>query len=191
MIGGILFLSCLSVCLSVNFNIRYNFWTIEIEASCLACILHYWCPFKWHQGQWSCDLDFGDRCAKNSLFRLAAGGIVFHKHTLIFFVSIFANFKLICRRCVYNILDILQIKSVKEMGIFTIWMPRSVPGQEMKTPQSKDFYSIIAEWSTYFVITYWTHHTDYRHCQCWFQNAHCMILLRGMLVFSWSSKLYT
>ena len=29
MIGGILFLSCLSVCLSVvNFNLRYNFWTV-------------------------------------------------------------------------------------------------------------------------------------------------------------------
>ena len=30
MIGGILFLSCLSVCLSVvNFNLRYNFWTVR------------------------------------------------------------------------------------------------------------------------------------------------------------------
>ena len=29
-IGGILFLSCLSVCLSVvNFNLRYNFWTVR------------------------------------------------------------------------------------------------------------------------------------------------------------------
>ena len=30
MIGGILFLSCLFVCLSiVNFNIGYNFWTVR------------------------------------------------------------------------------------------------------------------------------------------------------------------
>ena len=34
----------------------------------LACILHLVrCPFKWHKGQWHCDLDF-ELYAKNSIF---------------------------------------------------------------------------------------------------------------------------
>ena len=48
---------CLSVCLSVvNFNLRYNIWTVRDRDFIFACILHLWCPFKWHQGQWPCDL---------------------------------------------------------------------------------------------------------------------------------------
>ena len=83
MIGGILFLSCLSVCLFVclfvclsvvNFNIRYNFWTVKDRDfifgmhTCTPLMM----PFQMtptHQVQWPCDLDF-DLCSKNSFFGL-------------------------------------------------------------------------------------------------------------------------
>ena len=41
-------------------------------------------PFQMTQGQWPCGLDF-DLEAKNRFFDfVAAGGIMFYKHTLIF-----------------------------------------------------------------------------------------------------------
>ena len=40
-IGGILFLSCLSICLSVaNFNLRYNFWTLRDRDFIIGMQLH-------------------------------------------------------------------------------------------------------------------------------------------------------
>ena len=77
MIRGILFLSCLFVCLFVCLSVcllstltfAITFEPLEVETSYLACILHLWSPFKWHQGQWPCDLDF-DLCSKNSFFWL-------------------------------------------------------------------------------------------------------------------------
>ena len=48
---------CLSVCCQLLCNIRG------------ILLLHWWCPFKWHQGEWSCNLDC-DLCAKNSFLGL-------------------------------------------------------------------------------------------------------------------------
>ena len=70
-----MFLSCLFVCLSIcdfvcllsTLTFAITFEPYDIETSYLAWILHLWRPFKWHQGQLPCDLDF-DLCAKNSLF---------------------------------------------------------------------------------------------------------------------------
>ena len=95
MIGGILFLSCLSVrcCLSVsvvNFNLRYNFRTVRDRDFIFGMHTPEWRPFKWHQGQWPCDLDC-DLEAKNSFFGLCCRRghtVVFHKHPLIFDVLI-------------------------------------------------------------------------------------------------------
>ena len=72
MIRGILFLSCLSVWLPVvNFNLCNNFWTVRdkdfIFGMHTLLSNNIWCPFKWHQGEWPCDLDF-DLCAKISFF---------------------------------------------------------------------------------------------------------------------------
>ena len=73
MIGGILFLSCLSV---VTFNLRYNFWTVRDRDFISGMHTPLMMPFKWHQGQWPCDIDF-DLEAKNSFFDfVAAGGIL-------------------------------------------------------------------------------------------------------------------
>ena len=64
------------VCLLLTLTFAITFEPLEIETSYLACILHLWCPFKWHQCQWPCDLDF-DLEAKNSFFDfVAAGGIL-------------------------------------------------------------------------------------------------------------------
>ena len=40
----------------------------------------------WHKCQWPCELDFDIEAKKSFLDFVAAGGIVFHKHTLIFFI---------------------------------------------------------------------------------------------------------
>ena len=98
MIGGILFLSSRSVCLFVyvsvcllsNLTFAITFEPLEIETSYLACILHLWHPFNWHQGQWPCDLDL-DLEAKNSFYDFVAAGAytVFHKHALIFYFGLF------------------------------------------------------------------------------------------------------
>ena len=71
---------CFSVCLSiVNFNIRYNFWTVGDFIFGLYTQLINKCSFKWHQGEWPCDLDF-DLNAKNCFSNfVATGSIVFHK----------------------------------------------------------------------------------------------------------------
>ena len=55
------------ICLLSTITFAITFEPLEVETSYLACILHQWCPFKWHEGQWPCDLDF-DLCAKSSLF---------------------------------------------------------------------------------------------------------------------------
>ena len=60
---------CLFVCLLSTLTFAITFEPLEVETSYLVCILHYWCPFKWHQGQWPFDLDF-DLCSKNSFFGL-------------------------------------------------------------------------------------------------------------------------
>ena len=41
-------------------------------------------PRSLHQGQWPCDLDFHLEAKSIFLDFVAAGGIVFHKHTFIF-----------------------------------------------------------------------------------------------------------
>ena len=52
---------CLYVCLSVvNFNLRYNFWTVGENDFIFGMHTPQWSPFKWHQGHWPCDLDFVD-----------------------------------------------------------------------------------------------------------------------------------
>ena len=81
MIGGILFLSCLSVCLFVclsvvNFNLRYNFWTIRDSDFIFGMHTPLMTPFQVTPGQLPCDLDF-DLEAKNSFLDfVAAGGIL-------------------------------------------------------------------------------------------------------------------
>ena len=86
MIGGILFLSCLFVCLSVclsavNFNLGYNFWTVIDRDFIFGMHTPLMMPCKWHQG-------LNDLVTLTFTFVLkivflnfvAAGGIVFHKH---------------------------------------------------------------------------------------------------------------
>ena len=58
MIRGILFLSCLSLCLSiVNFNIRYNFWTIKNTDFILAMHTSLIMPFQMTLSSITFDLD--------------------------------------------------------------------------------------------------------------------------------------
>ena len=66
----------------VNFNLHYNFWTVK-DRSFIFGMHTSLRPFKWHQGQWPCDLDL---YAKNSLFGLCCsrGHTVFHKHMYFF-----------------------------------------------------------------------------------------------------------
>ena len=96
MIGGILFLSCLFVCLSVslfvclsvvNFNIRYNFWTVRVQR------LHIWHAY-FTNDTLSNDTKVNDLVTLTLTFALkiafldfvAAGGIVrVSQHTLIFY----------------------------------------------------------------------------------------------------------
>ena len=64
-----------------NIYIRYNIWTVgEKDFKFLDCILNWWCPFKWSQGQWPCDLDFDLYAKKSFLDFVATGDILFHKH---------------------------------------------------------------------------------------------------------------
>ena len=75
-----------SVSLLSTLTFAITFELKEIKTSYLVCRLHtsLMMPFKLHQGQWTCDLDF-DLHAKNSfLVFVATGGIVFH--TFIFLV---------------------------------------------------------------------------------------------------------
>ena len=76
MIEGILILSCLFVCLAVvNFYLRYNFWTVRGKDVIFGMRTPLMRPFQM----------IFDREAKNSFLDfVAAGGIVFYKHTLIF-----------------------------------------------------------------------------------------------------------
>ena len=57
-----------------------------METSYLACILNYWNPFKYHQGQLPCDND-RDLYTKNKKFwtLLPPGSFVFHKHIRFYF----------------------------------------------------------------------------------------------------------
>ena len=76
------FLSCLFVCLSVclsvvNLNLHYNFWLNRDRYFIFRIHTLLKCSFKWHQGQWPCDLDF-DLCSFYGL--CCHRGIVFHKH---------------------------------------------------------------------------------------------------------------
>ena len=83
-IGGKLFLSglfvCLSVCLFVglsvvNFNLRYNFWTVRDRDFISGLHTPLMTPFQMTPRS-PCDLDF-DLQAKNSFFDfVAAGGIL-------------------------------------------------------------------------------------------------------------------
>ena len=78
-------LFCLFVCLSVvNFNLRYNFWTVRDWDSIFGMNTPLMMPFKWHQCQWPCDFDFDLEARNSFLDFVATGDIVFHKHTLIF-----------------------------------------------------------------------------------------------------------
>ena len=63
MIGGILFLSCLSVCLFVclsvvNFNLRYNFWTVRDRDFIFGMHISLMTPFQLTPRSMNCDLDF-------------------------------------------------------------------------------------------------------------------------------------
>ena len=78
MIGGILFLSCLSVCLlsALTFLNLIFLWTVRERDFIFGMHTPLMMPFNWHQGR--CDFDF---CAKNSFLDfVAASAIVFHKH---------------------------------------------------------------------------------------------------------------
>ena len=80
MIGGIFLLFCLSV---VNFNLCYNFWTVRDGDFIFGIHTPLMMSLQMTPSQWPCDLDF-DLDAKNRFLDfVAAGGIVFHKHTLI------------------------------------------------------------------------------------------------------------
>ena len=72
MIVGILFLVP-SVCLFVNFNLRFTFWTVRDRDFIFGMHTPLMTPFKWHQGQWPSDLDF-DFEAKNSFLDCGGGG---------------------------------------------------------------------------------------------------------------------
>ena len=83
MIGCILFVLfvCLFVCLSiVNFNIRYNFWTIRDRYFIFGMHTPLMRPC-----QWPCGFDFDLKAEKNIFLDFVASeGKVFHKHILIF-----------------------------------------------------------------------------------------------------------
>ena len=97
MIGAYCFcLVCLFVsmfvCLCVvNFDLRYNFWTVRDRDFIFGVHTPLMTSF-----QWVCDLDFDLEAKNNFLDFVAAGGIVFHKHTfLIFNVCIY-----VCRNLI-------------------------------------------------------------------------------------------
>ena len=61
---------CLFVCLSVvNFNIRYNFWTVRGRDFIFGMHTPLMMPFQMTPRSMTCDLDF-DLCSKNSFFGL-------------------------------------------------------------------------------------------------------------------------
>ena len=79
MIGGILFLSCVFVCLSVvNFNLRYNFWTVRDRDFIFGMHTPLMTPFEMTPRSMTLKLKI------TFFYFVAAGGIEFHKHTLIF-----------------------------------------------------------------------------------------------------------
>ena len=87
-------LSCLSVCLSVvNFIIRYNFWTARDRER-----LHIWHAYSTNDA-FSNDTKVNDLVTLTLTFKLkiafsdsvAAGGKVFHKHTLFFMYLFFVG----------------------------------------------------------------------------------------------------
>ena len=87
MIGGILFLSCLFVCLLSTLTFAITFEMSEIETSYI-CIWHAY----FTNDTLSNDIKVNDlvtltltlKLKKSFLDFVAAGGIVFHIHTLIF-----------------------------------------------------------------------------------------------------------
>ena len=77
-------LVCMLVSLSVvNFNIRYNFWTVRDRDFIFGMHIQLMMPF----GRWPCDLDF-HHCANNSFFWLCCRWrhSVSQKHVFFFFL---------------------------------------------------------------------------------------------------------
>ena len=80
---------CLFLCLSdVNFNLRFNFWTIKDRVFILGMRTPLMTPFKWYQRQWPCDLDsdLWVKIQKTYSFFFATRGIMF-TNTCIFCIN--------------------------------------------------------------------------------------------------------